>query len=133
MELGVQALVLTGDVQHAVALGLPADVHGHLGVEGPVVLVELLGGALLINTGHVRAGDVVHAAVGQDDVGSGGGGVHSGGGDIVVRLLVVIGDEVGVALIDVVEDHRRGHGAGDVHPVQDERDHRGGVGLGVIA
>ena len=144
MQLTVQALVLRLDIQDAAAHFPAGDVHGHLGVEGAVVLVELLGvrdlGAVLaegdgfrfVDLGDIGAGDGVLRAVGDDDVGSGGGGIHLIGGLVALGAVLIVVHPGGVALIDPVEDHRRGHGAGDVHAVEVEGHHGAGVGLGVL-
>ena len=136
MELRVQALVVGGDVQHTGAGLAAVHIHAHLGVEGAVILVELLAvhhfcavltefhGVRVVDPGHVGAGDVVDGAVGDENVGAGGGGVHGLGGGVLV---------IAAALIDVVEDHRRGHAAGDVHAVQDQRHHRRWVLLRVLS
>ena len=67
---------------------------------------------------------MVLRAVGQNDVGPGRGGVHGGAGGFHVGAA---------ALVDAVEDDGRGHGAGNVHPVQNQGDHRPGVGRRVPA
>jgi len=94
--------------------------------------VELLGGALLVDASHMGAGDGVCAPRRQQDVGPGGGGVHRAGGGIVPALSAVIGGPILVAFVDLIEEHRRGHGAGDVHPVQNQGDHRLRVGFGGV-
>ena len=68
--------------------------------------------------------EVVHAAVGDDHVGSGGGSVHLAG----CRLLVAA-----AALVDVVEYQRRGDRARDVHAVEYERHHGVRVVFGVVS
>ena len=73
----------------------------------------------------MAAGDVVHAAVGDDHHGACGRGVHVLGG----RL----GAPVAVALVDVVEHDGRGHLAGDVESVEHERDLGALVSGGVLA
>ncbi len=135
MEFGVQALIVRGDGEHSGAVLLPGDHHGGGGVEGPVILCQLVLGAVLVDAGHVGAGDGVGAAVGQNHPGAGVGGVHLGGG--AVGLLLGAGGHSGgrggvvpllpgqpglVTFVDLVEDHRRGHRAGDVRPVQYQGD-----------
>ena len=135
MQFGIQALVFGVNIQHAGALCFSIHVHGHFGIECTVVFVELLAvhhlGAVLaefhavrlVNTGHIGAGDVVDGAVGNDHVGSGGGGIHIFRGRLGIR---------GAALIDVVEDHGRRHGTGDIRAVQDQRHHSIGVFLRIL-
>ena len=124
MQFGVHSLVIRDDVEHTGVISVVAvHIHGHFGIKGPVVLVELFGGALLVNTGHVGAGEGVLTAGGDDDVGAGGRGIHNGGGGLRI---------IGAALIDIVEDQGRSHRAGHIHIVQNEGDHRGGVLLRVL-
>ena len=128
MQLGIQALVVGNDVQHAAVVSLISEnVHGHFGIKGPVVLVELLGAALFVDTGHMGTGEGVLTAGGNDHIGPGGGGIHYGGGLIRRIFLIVIGHKRPVALIDVIEDKGGGHGTGHVHIVQNEGNHRPGV------
>ena len=68
----------------------------------------------LVDLGDIGTGDVVDAAVRNDQVRAGGGGVHLPGGGLCV---------VGAALIDPVEEDSGRHGAGDVYAVQDQRHH----------
>ena len=135
MQLTVQALVFGEDIQYASSLRFPIHVHGHFGVKGAVILVELLAvhhlaavlaelhAVRLVDAGHVRARDIVYRTVGKDDIGAGSGSIHvfhSG-----LRIC-------GAALIDVVEDHSGRHRAGDVHAVQDQRHHGIGVLLRIL-
>ena len=89
-------------------------------------------GLRLVDLGDVGAGDRVLRAVGNDDVGPGGGGIHRIGRFIVLGAVLIVVHPCGVALIDPVEDHSGGHGAGDVHAVEVEGHHGAGVGLGVL-
>ena len=103
-----------------------AHVHGHFGIESTVVLVELLAlhhlsaifaelyAVRLIDAGNVGAGNIVDCSVRDDDIGTGVSGVH-----ILCGCLRICG----AAFIDVVENHSGGHGAGDVHAVQNQRHH----------
>ena len=135
VQFRIQALVLRRDVQHAGTQGAAVHIHGHLGIQGAVVLVELLGlfhrravivqghGLRLVDLGHIGAGDAVFRAVGDDDVGSRRCGVHGLTGCFRI---------VGTALIDPVENDGRGHGAGDVHTVQNQCHHGVRIGLCVL-
>ena len=126
VQLGVEALVVGVDGQHAGAFLLRAHVHGHAGVEGAVILVLfLLALLVLVDAGDMAAGDGVDAAVGDDHVRARLGGVHLGGSGLHRPRIV--------ALVHVAEEDRRGHGAGDIEVVQDQRHHGGGVGLRLVA
>ena len=135
VQLRVQPLIVGGDVQHTSAGLTPVHIHGHFGVKRAVVFVELLavlhGHSVLaehhavrvVDPGHIGAGDVVDSTVSNQHVGTGGGGVHGLRGGVLVCAA---------ALIDVIENHRRGHSAGDVHAVQDQRHHCRRVVLRVL-
>ena len=124
MQLGVQALIVGHDVEHAGALLPAVNVHGHPAVKRAVVLVQCVSGALLIYACHIGAGEGVLAAVSDDDVGSGSGGVHLGGGCLLVRAA---------ALVHVVEYQCRRHGAGHIHVIEYKRDNGVGVVGGIVA
>ena len=120
VQLTVQSLVLREDVQNAGACRSPVHIHGHFGVKGAIIFVELFAvrhgcpilvehhAVRLVDAGHIGAGDVIRRAVGDDDIGAGGGGIHLFHGGLRVG---------GAALIDVVEDDGGRHGAGDVRAV----------------
>ena len=67
---------------------------------------------------------MIDRAVGDDDVGPGGRGVHRGRGGLGIGAA---------ALVDAVEDDGGSHRAGDVHVVQNQRHHRVGIVLGILA
>ncbi len=126
MQLGVEALVVGGDVEDAGALVLAVDIHRHERVERAVDLPELLLlVVVLVDARDVGAGHVVDGPVGDDDVRAGRRCVDVGGRGL--------GAPVAVAFVHVVEDDRRRHAVRHVDAVEDERDHGVGVVLGVFA
>ena len=110
MQLGIQALIFGGEIQSAGAV----DVQGHIGIQGAVLLPQLfLTFFVLVDLRHIGTADGVFAL--QDQVGTGGGGVHRGGGGVH--------GPVPVAFVDVQKQDGGGHGAGDVRIVQDQFHH----------
>ena len=135
VQLAVQALVVGHDVEHARAFRAAAYVHAAPGIEGRVILVQLVGvlhpcailikldGAGLIDARHMGAGHVVDRAVGDDDIRARRSGIHNGLSGFLVRIG---------AFVHIIENHRRSHAAGDVHAVQYQRDHGIGVLLAAV-
>ena len=122
VQLGVQALVFSGDAQRAGTV----DVHGHVGVDRAVLLPQLLFPfGVLVDFGDIGAGDGAPAVLCQNQISPGVGGIHGGLGGFRVPATV--------ALIDVPEKNGGGDGAGDVRAVQNQLHHCVWVGRGVLA
>ena len=114
MQLAVQALIFRLNVQRAAA----GDIHRHFGIEGRIVLVQLLGilhlgaviaelhGVGLVDARHIGAGHKILRPLGQQHIGARAGGVH-----ILFGIVLI------AALIHIVKNDRRCHSAGDIHPV----------------
>ena len=71
------------------------------------------------------AGDGIFAALCQDQIGTGGSGIH-------IRLCFAQGP-VAIALIDIPEHNGRSHLTGDVHTVQDQVHHSVGIIIGIFS
>ena len=107
VQLGVQTLVVRVQGQLAGAI----DVHGHIGIDGAVLLPQLLCAVLiLVDLGHIGAGDGVFTL--EDQVGTGSRSIHIRFGGVFAP--------VAVALIDIHEENSGGYGAGDVCVVQNQ-------------
>ena len=116
MQLGIQPLVGGIDIQVAVCKCAVANVHGHSGIHGAVIFMQLLGiqnlCAVFIEHHRVRLVDLSNIAaaygascsVGEDDVGTGLGGVYIGTGQ---------GFRLAAAFVNIVENDGGGDGAGD--------------------
>ena len=68
--------------------------------------------------------DCIHAVHGQNQIGTGCGGVHIRG--------CVLSSTVPVAFIDILENNGRCHGAGDVCIVKNQIDHSFGITFGIL-
>ena len=106
VQLGIQTLVFRVQFQTAGA----SNIHGHIGIDGTVLLPQLLFAFfVLIDLGYIGAVDGIFAFRGQNQIGTGGGGIHIRAGGIRIP--------VAVALVDIQKHNGRGHGAGDIHAV----------------
>ena len=93
-----------------------------LGIHNFGAVFGKLLGAVLVDFCHIGAGNIVFTALRQYHIGTGGGGVHRHTGGVFVA-----------AFIDIVEDHGRCHGAGDIGIVQNQGDHSIGIVLGIFS
>ena len=136
VQLAVQTLIFSVNVQNSRVFRAAVHVHGHSGVESAVVLMQFFGvlhfgsvlaehqGAGLVDPGHIGAPDGVDTAVGDDNIGACGAGVHIFGG---------LSGVIASAFVDIVEDHRGGNPAGDVRSVQNQGHNGGGILFDVLA
>ena len=88
VQLRIQTLVVRHDLQRTRSGLAAADVHGHLGVQRTIVLMEFLGllhrrtvriqryALRLVDFRHMRACDAVFRTVCSHNVRAGGGGIH---------------------------------------------------------
>ena len=88
VQLRIQTLVVRHDLQRTRSGLAAADVHGHLGVQRTIVLMEFLGllhrrtvriqryALRLVDFRHMRACDAVFRTVCNHNVRAGGGGIH---------------------------------------------------------
>ena len=124
MQLRIQAFFIATDVQDTIAFLSSVHLHRHLGIEGTVVLRQLLlAFRVFVDARHMRTGDVVHASIRQDYSGAGSRCVHFRGGRIAYFLAflgAVIGHPGLITFIYVVENHCRGHRTGNVCIVQNQ-------------
>ena len=135
MHFAVKTFVFSLYVQHAGVFLAAKDIHRPLGIECTIVLVQLVrilnlgliviqnNGIRLIDFFHIGAVHGIDCSVGNDHIGTGSGGVH------ILRCLFRI---IVSALIDIIEDHRRGNFTGDIHAIQNQRYHSVGVFLGIV-
>ena len=131
MQFGVKTFILGVDIQNTITA---VDVHRLLGIESSIVLMEFFavnnGFTVFaqfdrfVNTGNIGAIDGVFGAVNDENIGSCSGSIHIFGGGFFVRFA---------ALINIVENHTRSNGTGDVHAVEVEIHHRIWVFFGLFS
>ena len=111
VQLRVHTLIVRSQIQ-----GTGAEhIHGHIGINGAVLLPQLLFPFLvLIDPGNVGTGNLIASL--QDQVGTGCRGIH--------LCLGRFHRPVSVTFVGIPEQNGRCHRAGDVCPVQDQLHHR---------
>ena len=110
MQLRIQAFVFSIQVQHTGTI----HIHGHIGVDGAILLPQLLFTvSILIDTGNIGTGNFVFAF--QNQVRAGITGIHFCLGGILTPESV--------ALIGVQEQNGGSDGAGNVRIVQNQFHH----------
>ena len=110
MQLRIQAFIIRCQIQLAGA----EDIHGHIGINGAVLLPQLLFALFILeDLGHVGAGDGVVSL--QDQIGAGFVRIH--------LSICGLRRPIAVAFISVPEKNSRRNGTCDVRIGEDQFHH----------
>ncbi|MNC32027.1 hypothetical protein D3C75_803690 [compost metagenome] len=123
MEFGIQSLIIGDNGELSGSGRISANVHGHFGVERPIVFMEFFGGAFLVDSGYIGAAYVVVGAVGDDYL-------RSCRRQVGYTLCILTG---AVGLVHIVENNGGGHSGSNIDPIENQLHYRIGILRGVLA